>query len=230
MSETRARTNAVTDEAIARLRGRILQQTSQVIAVRGVDGCSLTAVAGAAGCSIGMIQHHFQTRDTLVLASIAYRSEQAIDEWQRVSETVTDPLHRIGELLNFAVEGEESFADAWGFWVQAYAVAPRNLEVRDTIAVALQMWRSLFVTALESARSTGRIAPELDPKQLASYVVAAVDGLAMQALGGFYGGDSSTMRTTLYGLVAHLLRIDEQALWGDDESAPAGEVRHHDLS
>ncbi|QIM15985.1 TetR/AcrR family transcriptional regulator [Leucobacter insecticola] len=223
MSETRARTHAVTDEAIARLRNRILQQTSQVIAVRGVDGCSLTAVASAAGCSIGMIQHHFQTRDALVLASIAYRSEQATDEWQRVSEVVTDPIHRIGELLNFAVEGEESFADAWGFWVQAYAVAPRNVEVQNTIAVALQLWRSLFVTALEGARDTGRISSDLDPDQLASYIVAAADGLAVQALGGFYGGGASTMRTTLYGLVAHLLRIDERALWDGIESVPSDE-------
>ncbi|QIM17563.1 TetR/AcrR family transcriptional regulator [Leucobacter coleopterorum] len=218
MSETRIRTHAVTDEAISRLRNRILQQTSHVIAKRGVDGCSLTLVAAAAGCSIGMIQHHFQTRNALVLASIAYRSERATDEWQRISETVTDPIRRIGDLLSFAVEGEESFADAWGFWVQAYAAAPRDPEVRDTIAVALQMWRSLFVTALRSARDTNRIASNLDPERLATYVVAAADGLAMQTLGGFYGGDSSTMRSTLNGLVAHLLGINEEAL---TESADA---------
>lgn len=217
MSETRTRTNAVTEEAISRLRNRILQQTSHVIAVKGVNGCSLALVASAAGCSIGMIQHHFQTRDALVLASISYRSDQAIDEWQRISQTVTDPLRRIGDLLSFTVEGEESFADAWGFWVQAYVAAPRDAEVRETITAALKIWRSLFVNAIQSARDTGRIASNLDPERLASYVVAAADGLALQTLGGFYGGDSSTMRSTLNGLVAHLLGIDERSLTGDTE-------------
>ena len=223
MSEARGRTHAVTDEAIARLRGSILQHTSHVIAIRGVDGCSLTAVARAAGCSIGMIQHHFQTRDALVLASIAYRGEQATDEWRRISEAVTDPIRRIGALLSFVVEGEESFADAWGFWVQAYAAAPRDEEVRRTISAALQVWRTLFVTALAAARDTGRIAADLDPERNASYVVAAADGLAMQTLGGFYGGDITTMRSTLIGLVAQLLGIDEQSL-GSFQGSSAGVI------
>lgn len=214
LAEAHARTHAVTDEAIARLRGRILQQTSHVIAIRGVDGCSLTTVAKAAGCSIGMIQHHFGTRDALVLASIAYRGEQATDEWHRIAETVPDPIRRIGALLSFVVEGEESFANAWGFWVQAYAAAPRNTEVRDTIAAALQVWKSLFVAALTAARDSGQISSQLDPERNASYVVAAADGLAMQTLGGFYGGDSDDMRSTLIGLVAQLLSIEERELGG----------------
>lgn len=212
MAEASGRTHAVTDEAIALLRGRILQQTSHVIAIRGVDGCSLTAVAQAAGCSIGMIQHHFGTRDALVLESIAYRSDQATDEWRRISERVLDPIHRIGALLSFVVEGEESFANAWGFWVQAYAVAPRNAAVRQTISAALKLWRSLFVDALSAAHETGQVSAALDPERNASYVVAAADGLAMQTLGGFYGGDSASMRTTLIGLVAQLLGIDERDL------------------
>lgn len=214
MTEASGRTNAVTDEAIARLRGHILQQTSHVIAIRGVDGCSMTSVAQAAGCSIGMIQHHFGTRDALVLASIAYRSEQATDEWRGISETVRDPIRQIGALLSFVVEGEESFATAWGFWVQAYAAAPRDPEVRATISAALQIWRSLFVTALSAAQEAGQVSAALDPERNAAYVVAAADGLAMQTLGGFYGGDVDTMRSTLIGLVAQLLSIDEHALGG----------------
>lgn len=212
MAGTRQRRHAVTDEAIALLRGRILQQTSRVIARDGVDGCSLTSVARAAECSIGMIQHHFQTRDALVLASIAYRSDQATEEWQRISEAVTDPLERVGALLTFTVEGDESFADAWGFWIQVYAAAPRSETVRSTITTALRVWRTLFVTALESARTSGLISPDSDPDTLATFVIAAADGLAMQTLGGFYSSDSSDMRSTLNALVAHLLGIDEAAL------------------
>lgn len=207
MGAARRRSNAITEDEIARLRGRILQHTSHIIARSGVDKCALSAVAQAAGCSIGMIQHHFQTRDALVLASIAHRSDRLVDEWQRTSASVEDPLERIGALLALAVEGEESFVDAWGFWTQLYAVAPRDRAVRDTIDSTLRVWHSLFADALGEAQQAGLLAADLQPQSLASYIVAAADGLAIQALGGFYGSDSTTMHRDLVGLVSRLLDV-----------------------
>jgi len=219
MGAARRRSNAITEDEIALLRARILQCTSHVVANMGVDKCSLSAVARAAGCSIGMIQHHFQTRDALVLASIAHRSDRLVDEWRRISASAADPVARIGALLALAVEGEESFVDAWGFWTQIYLVARRDPAVRDTIDATLRVWHALFAEALAEAQQAGIVSVDLDSQRLASYIVAAADGLAIQALGGFYGADSGTMHRDLVGLVARLLDIDPAALDHDRAGA-----------
>lgn len=212
----RQRKNAITDDQITQLRSTIMKHTSRVIARGGVTGCTLSAVARSVGCSVGMIQHHFETRDALVLASIQYRSDLAVEEWTRLAQADRDAVHRLRALLLFAVEGEESFSDAWGFWAQAYSAALRESDVRDPITGALTVWRSLFTETITQVCDSLTQPPRLPPDRIASFLVAAIDGYALQTLGGFYGGTPSLMRTDLCALAESLLDLDPGTLTGPD--------------
>lgn len=218
----RRRKNAITDDEIAQLRSTIMQHTSHVIARGGIAGCTLSAVARSASCSVGMIQHHFDTRDALVLASIEYRSDLAIEEWTRLARAHDDPLATLRALLAFAVEGDATFADAWGFWVQAYSAALREEDVREPIIRALTVWRSLFVDTVARACASFAQPRALTHEQIAAFLVAAIDGYALQTLGGFYGGTPASMQTALCRLAEALLEVPAGALAASGQPVHAG--------
>ncbi|MFC4222742.1 TetR/AcrR family transcriptional regulator [Lysinibacter cavernae] len=217
----RVRTHAMTEEAAAERRRDILQCASHVIAKVGVDGCSFAAVSEACGFSIGMIQHYFRTRDRLILASIDFRTSATNDEWRRISARSAHPLRSIHNLLSFAVAGEESFEDAWGFWVQVYAAAHKNEDVRVTVAASLATWRTIFVDSLREADESGLVPAEVDYEYLASLLVAVVDGLAVQTLNGLYGTSPAIMTSTLHRFAAQQLGINWDDVLSDNNTSPA---------
>lgn len=208
MTPPQRRTRAITDDEIATLRARILTHASRLVSRRGIDGCSLSAVARAAGCSIGMIQHHFHTRDGLLLATIEFRSDESVREWRGLEAASSDPIRALGKLISFAVEGDETLPDAWGFWTQVYTAVPHRLDVRDTVAHTLAIWRTLFVDTIAHACDARLVPQHIDPDRVATVLIAAIDGLALQALGGFYGVTADTMRDTLLNLAADLLSLN----------------------
>src|SRR6478736_396297 len=58
------RVGAVELTTVERIRNAALQ----IVAVQGVSGTSLRAVAAAAGVSLGLVQHHFESKAGLIKA------------------------------------------------------------------------------------------------------------------------------------------------------------------
>ncbi|MGL5817052.1 MAG: TetR/AcrR family transcriptional regulator, partial [Phycicoccus sp.] len=48
---------------------RIVDAVIDLVAERGMEGVSVRAVAGRAGVSIGAVQHHFPTKEAMLLAA-----------------------------------------------------------------------------------------------------------------------------------------------------------------
>lgn len=206
----RKRTHAVTEEAIAERRETIAAHAADIIAGTGVEGCTFGAVSDSTGFSVGMIQHHFRTRERLVLASVEYRTTASVREWQMIHSASKGALHRLNDLLTFAVEGEATFEQAWGFWVEVYSAAHKDENVRIHVANALLAWRRIFVETLDEAIEEGLIKPFHDPDVLATLLLAVVDGLAIQTLNKVYDHSPAKMADTLRRFAAHEFGIDEQ--------------------
>lgn len=205
---TRKRTHAVTEEAIAERRETIVAAAAAIIAKSGVEGCSFSAVSEATGFSVGMIQHYFRSRERLLLATVEFRTSASVSEWQGLYDTGTNALERLHDLLTFAVEGEATFEEAWGFWVEVYSAAHRDANIRVHVANALLAWRGMFVQTLKEAESEGLIDPFHDAESLATLLLAVIDGLAMQTLSGIYDHSPRTMIQTLQRFAAHECGID----------------------
>ena len=212
MSEQRRRKRAYTEDEIAARQAMILFHASETIGERGVDGLNLSDIARKAGCSIGMLQHHFQTRAELLQESARYRSETSVAEWQSISASASDPMVRLRRLIAFTTSGERSFADAWGFWIELYGAARRDKELQAIAAQALDAWRSLFIEAITEAQQAGKIAPDIDANDVVTTFLAAVDGFALQALAGIFGITPDIMLARLTRLAALLLNVEEASL------------------
>ncbi len=205
---TRKRTHAVTEQAIAERRETIVAHAAGIIAVAGVDGCSYVAVSDVTGFSIGMIQHYFRTRGKLVLATVEFRTQTSVQEWRDLYTEGTNAVERLHDLLTFAVEGQATFEDAWGFWVEVYSAAHRDEKIRKHVANALLAWRGIFVQTLEEAVSESLIRPFHDVEALATLLLAMIDGLAIQTLNGLYDHSPPTMIKSLQRFAAHEFGID----------------------
>lgn len=207
----RKRTHAVTDEAIAERRETIAAHAADIIAGSGVERCTFGAVSDSTGFSVGMIQHHFRTRERLVLASVEYRTTISVREWQMIHSAGKGALDRLHDLLTFAVEGEATFEQAWGFWIEVYSAAHKDQNIRVHVANTLLAWRRIFEETLDEAVQEGLIKPFHDPEVLATLLLAVIDGLAIQALNGIYDSSPAKMIETLRRFAAHEFGIDEQS-------------------
>lgn len=207
---TAKRTRSVTAEAMAERRASILHHASQVIARGGVEGCSFAELSEATGYSIGMIQHYFRHRDRLIGAAVEYRIEESLAEWQRIYDRGDNALERLHDLLTFSIKGDTPFEEAWGFWLQIYAAAHKNAEIRDSVASVWNSWRGLFVRALEEAAEEKLLQPSIDINELATLLVATIDGLAIQALNGVHTVTPDQLVTTLHRFAAREFGIDAE--------------------
>lgn len=202
------RTRSVTAEAMAERRSSILQHASQVIARHGVEGCSFGELSEVSGFSIGMIQHYFRHRDRLIGSAVEFRIEESLAEWQRIYDQGGNALERLHDLLTFSIQGDTPFEEAWGFWLQIYSAAHKNAEIRESVASVWNSWRGLFVRALEEAAAEKLLQPSIDVGELATLLVAMIDGLAIQALNGVHSVTPEELIATLHRFAAREFGID----------------------
>ena len=207
-TSTPRRTNAVTDEAIAERRSEILRHTADVIVASGVGGCTFAAVSEASGHSIGQLQHHFRTRDRLIHGCIEHRMAEAQDEWRAIAERDAAPLARLAALLDYTVDGEKAFDDAWGFWIEVMTAARHDTEVRAKLNERLALWQEFFVEVLTDVRPDVPDAGDYSATDLASLLVGLADGLAVQAVNGTYAMTPDRMRGLLHDFAATTLGVD----------------------
>jgi AcrR family transcriptional regulator len=210
MSETTTgrRTRSVTAEAMAERRQSILQHASQVIAREGVEGCSFAELSEASGFSIGMIQHYFRHRERLIGAAVEYKIDESLAEWQRIYDRGNDAVERLHDLLTFSIQSDNPFEEAWGFWLQIYAAAHKNSEIRESVAAVWHSWRGLFVRALQEAMDEKRLQPDIDVDEVATLLLATIDGLAIQSLNGVHNLSPAQMIETLHRFAAREFGID----------------------
>ncbi|GAA3707708.1 hypothetical protein GCM10022377_21900 [Zhihengliuella alba] len=196
---------AVTETQIDSRRRTILDAAAEVIADDGVDGCTLAAVGRASGCSVGMIQHHFGARSSLIGAALRQRLHESEEEWLSIARAEAEPMDRIRRLLVFAVHGDRPFLQAWSFWLELYGAARRDPALRAEINTALEVWRRFFLDVLEEAHAGGLVSARRPARHQAQLLLALVDGLALQAANGTYGLTGDDMLELLFDAASDLL-------------------------
>lgn len=86
-------------------RRKILESAVQCLATKGWNASTVGVIADAAGTSRGALQHHFPTREDLVLASLDYMFDQRVrqvdEELGRFVEDEGREEHVVGLLLDY---------------------------------------------------------------------------------------------------------------------------------
>ena len=108
-------------------RDQVVEAAFRVIARDGLSGTSMRAVAKEAGCTIGLINHWFSSRDDLIEATF----DQAITmEMERAAETAADPSSYIDAASQF-LPVDERRRDEAKIWIAFYAMVLCRSDYED---------------------------------------------------------------------------------------------------
>ena len=153
-------------------REEVVDAAFRVIARDGLGGTSMRAVAREAGCTIGLINHWFSSRDDLVEATF----DRAIAmELTRATAIATDPSSYIaaaGEFLPI----DERRRDEAKIWIAFYAMVLSGSDQIDRRTARCNAVRDAMVERLRSFR------PLPVCNDIVDRIFALVDGIAINAL------------------------------------------------
>ena len=144
----------------------------RVVVDAGLEAVSIRTVAREAGVSIGTVQHHFATKDDLLLAAYARAIDQVVARAATLPEEPAAYVRALlRELLPLDEQREAELRVALAFTARS-VYSPRLAELYEAGYRAL-------VDAVAGALERIGIG---DPRRAATEAVAVADGLAWHAL------------------------------------------------
>lgn len=157
-------------------RARILEHAAELIYTKGVHATNNEQLRRAAGVSGSQLNHYFPTKESLVLAVIAWQAERVLTFHRSERFACFDNLDALRAWADFYVGYERSYQEGCSLGSLASEIIKTDLDVHDELASAFDQWRDIFRDGLERMRQLGRISAEADPTQLANLLLAAYQG------------------------------------------------------
>lgn len=192
----------------AKTRSRIIATAADLMRVRGVGGTTLDDVVVASNVSKSQLYGHFEDKQALVRAVIEFVGDRKIaEERERLSKVMTFAgLRRWRDAL---IENNALQEGRYGCSLGSLAneVADQDSIARQKLHDLFAAWQELFEDLLRRFQKAGLIPQEADVSQLATGLLAAVQGgyLLAQA-----SRDVTPMASAIDMALAHLRTLDSK--------------------
>jgi AcrR family transcriptional regulator len=181
-------------------RTKLVEAALELFSTSGYEHATVDDISHAAGYSKGAYYFHFSTKDDILLELLRMWTESRADALARDEASPASG----GELREMLAEFF-SYADAprWpGVLLEFWSQAVRNPEVSKRLTESYAHWRKQIAAAFGSAARSGlRIDSAED---IASVVLAAHDGFAVQTAIGVPGGRGMTAAELADSIIAPL--------------------------
>ena len=154
----------------------VLDAALGLVAAHGFDAATLQLIADEVGRSKAGLLHHFGSRDALLLAivehrdAVNHRSFPVEPGFAAATKLVTHNATVPGLIALFAVMSALAAAD------------PEPTSRRDYFVARYARTRAGFTRQVEAAQQAGTARADLPAEQLATLIVATMDGLQVQWL------------------------------------------------
>jgi AcrR family transcriptional regulator len=179
----------------AERRAELVRVLLDLIAERGLEGATIRALADAAGVSIGAVQHHFRTKDELLLSAFRQTGADLTERADRIGRRALTARAAIRgillELLPLDERREAELRVGLAFAARAMTVPALS----DVLASDLGELRAGLAEGFAAAKVS-------DPVASATAAMALVDGLATQLL--FAGAGAPTADEAIAAVDRHL--------------------------
>ncbi|MEU6090970.1 TetR family transcriptional regulator C-terminal domain-containing protein [Streptomyces sp. NPDC047085] len=178
---TRARVpRKLTDKGQA-TRTRILEHAAELIYTKGVHATNNEQLRRAAGVSGSQLNHYFPTKESLVLAVIAWQADRVLAFHRSERFASFHDLDAFREWADFYVGYERAYQEGCSLGSLASEIIKTDLDVHDELASAFDQWRDIFREGLRHMQQLGRISTDADPTQLANLLLSAFQGGSLLA-------------------------------------------------
>ncbi|MEU8176488.1 TetR/AcrR family transcriptional regulator [Microbispora hainanensis] len=186
----------------AKTRTRIVTAASDLMYVKGVRATTLDDVLAASGVSKSQLYHHFDGKDALVRAVIDHVGERVIER-EREALGHVSTIRGLRRWRDALVQNNALRHGAYGCALGALAseVSDHDALARQALSRLFTEWQGLLAGVLRRLQDGGGLAPEASADQLATGLMAALQGgylLAQTAR------DVTPMATAIDMALAHI--------------------------
>ncbi|PZS33323.1 MAG: TetR family transcriptional regulator [Pseudonocardiales bacterium] len=158
-------------------RARIIEAAANLIYLRGVDGTSLDEVMEVSQTSKSQLYHYFADKYALVADVIALQTRRVLAAQEPYLREV-DSLEGLRRWTAAMVEMNRSTGGVGGCPIGSLAseLAEQSEHARTLLAASFDTWKAHLVHGLQAMRDCGDLAPDSDPHDLATAIMAALQG------------------------------------------------------
>ena len=158
----------------ARTRARIVEEAAALIHERGVLGTTLEDVRAAAGVSGSQMTHYFADKDELVQAVIDYQADTIVDRQRHAFDSENGVEVWRSMVITAARRTQAKGGCQLGSLVGQ--LAESDPEARALIAAGFDQWAAAIADGLRSLHADGNLPSEIDPDDLATTLLATLQG------------------------------------------------------
>lgn len=189
----------------------ILRAAVKIARDEGLGALSVRSVATGAGIAAGLVTHYFSL-DELVAKTYATIASEEYAETANALAALSNPVEKLDTVLGASPEAE--YAASAFVWVESWAVARRNPQLRIELREQSERWHRLLSDLIEQGMRAGDFMVD-DPSEAAWQLLALIDGTNAHA----------AMREIDDPLTAHILRRSAAAMLG--QARPAEGLGDH---
>jgi len=161
-------------------RERLLQAAFQEIYRRGFQGASLESILEQAGVTKGALYHHFPDKTELGYAVVEdVVKDLLLARWLGLLEQQPgDPLSAFQGMLRQRVAELRPHEIELGCPLNnlGQEMSPLDEGFRRRVAATFELWTSGFAAVLKQGQKEGSVRRDIDPGQVATFLVAAIEG------------------------------------------------------
>lgn len=158
-------------------RARILRSAADLMHVKGVAATTLEDVRAASGTSKSQLYGHFPDKDALVREVISLQAAEVLARNERQLRRL-DSFRGLELWRDAIVRHNALHGGAYGCELGSLAneLADQDDDARAALAAHFRTWQELLAAGLERMRRNGALRGDADPGELATGVIAALQG------------------------------------------------------
>jgi AcrR family transcriptional regulator len=156
-------------------REEILSTTVDLLDRLGLASTRVADVAVALDVSPALVFYHFGTKDDLVAEAFAHAVERDLRRLDKAA-TGGDPVERLRRVLR--LYGPTGRATGWRIWIDAWAVAQRDPNIRTVLKRLDHQWQDILRGVVDDGVTSGAFTCP-DPEATVARLSALVDGLSV---------------------------------------------------
>lgn len=162
-------------------RKRIVEAAAPIFNQHGYEGSSLNALMEATGLKKGGIYRHFTSKEELAAEAFDYTWETAWKTRLMHVDEKAEAIDKLKQLIANFVERRSPIPGGCPVLNTAVDADDGNPVLRAKVLKALRSWMGRLETYVEEARRQREAKPDVDPKSVATMIVASLEGALMMS-------------------------------------------------
>jgi AcrR family transcriptional regulator len=182
----------------AQRREQLIEVATRLFAKTGYEATTTAAIAEAAGVTEPILYRHFRSKQELFVAIVREVSLQTLQQWQAMSEHVTDPAEKLRVISAAMPEHFRRLTDHYHVLHGALATS-RDKKVVAVMREHYQQIEDFFGKIVADGQKSGSFRKDISPKAAAWQFIFSGIGYAMISLN--LGTDKEMSREIIESMV-----------------------------